>query len=274
MERSMSPKGIFDLRGRNQWVVALLIVAGLQATACAPKPSVPAAEKPAHTEEIQGSKLKRVILTQKAQDRLGIETAVIQEEQVARKRRVGAEVVASPATAAAAADAAGDGAMWVRVRFNESDLNQVDNSQPARILPLSSDDGEDQDEAGGEGVEAEADEGSADDDEDSAGTKAVYYVVRGSGHNLQVGQRMLVEVALKEGSGVRKLIPFTAVIYDVKGGTWAYTNPEPLTYVRAPITIDYVDGEWAYLSDGPEAGTEVVTLGAAELYGAETGVGK
>jgi hypothetical protein len=246
-------------------MVALLIVAGLQVSACAQKPNTPAAEKPAHVEEIEGSKLKRVVLTQKAHDRLGIETAVVQEEQVARKRRVGAEVVASPAVADSSSG------VWVRVRLNESDLNQVDHNQPARVLPLTSDDGEDQDEAG---VEAEADEGTADDAEESEDAKAMYYVVRGDSHGLEVGQRMLVELALKEGSGVRKLIPFSAVIYDVKGDTWAYTNPEPLMYVRAPLKIDYILGDVAYLSDGPAPGTTVVTLGAAELYGAETGVGK
>ena len=72
----------------------------------------------------------------------------------------------------------------------------------------------------------------------------------------------------------RKVIPYAAVIYDLKGGTWVYTSPEPLTFVRQPITIDYIEGDTVVLLDGPPTGTEVATVGVAELYGANTGVGK
>ena len=41
---------------------------------------------------------------------------------------------------------------------------------------------------------------------------------------------------------------------------------------QQPITIDYSDGAQTVLKDGPAAGTQVVSVGAAELYGAETGV--
>jgi hypothetical protein len=64
------------------------------------------------------------------------------------------------------------------------------------------------------------------------------------------------------------------VIYDLKGGTWVYTSPEPLTFVRQPITVDYIEGDTVVLLDGPPTGTELATVGVAELYGADTGVGK
>ncbi len=67
----------------------------------------------------------------------------------------------------------------------------------------------------------------------------------------------------------RTVIPYAAMLYDTEGDTWTYTNPEPLTYVRHPITVDHIDGDLAVLSDGPPSGTAVVTVGAAELYGAE-----
>ncbi|MEW6403681.1 MAG: hypothetical protein AB1649_17945 [Chloroflexota bacterium] len=69
-------------------------------------------------------------------------------------------------------------------------------------------------------------------------------------------------------------VPYTAVIYDTKGNTWVYTNPEPLTYVRASIVIDHIDGDVAILARALDSGTSVVTVGVAELYGAETGVSK
>jgi hypothetical protein len=76
------------------------------------------------------------------------------------------------------------------------------------------------------------------------------------------------------GSGTKqKIVPYGSVIYDATGETWVYTSPEPLVFVRAPVKVDRVEGRNAYLSDGPATGTEVVSVGAAELYGAEFEVG-
>ena len=68
----------------------------------------------------------------------------------------------------------------------------------------------------------------------------------------------------------RKVIPYSAVLYDTEGATWTYTSPEPLTYVRHPIKIDFIQGEDAVLADDLPSGTNVVTIGSAELYGSET----
>ena len=67
-----------------------------------------------------------------------------------------------------------------------------------------------------------------------------------------------------------KIIPYAAVIYDADGGTWAYTNPEPLIFVRDAIDVERIEGDTATLTDGPAAGTAVVTVGAAELFGTES----
>ena len=72
----------------------------------------------------------------------------------------------------------------------------------------------------------------------------------------------------------RKVVPYAAVIYDLAGATWVYTSPAPLTFVRESITIDFIEGDQAILTNGPSSGTQVVTVGVAELYGAETGVKK
>jgi hypothetical protein len=75
--------------------------------------------------------------------------------------------------------------------------------------------------------------------------------------------------------GATKLVvPHSALIYDLAGDTWVYVSPAALTFVREPVTIEAVDGERAILSEGPAAGTVVATVGVAELYGADTGVGK
>jgi hypothetical protein len=72
----------------------------------------------------------------------------------------------------------------------------------------------------------------------------------------------------------RLVVPYSAVIYDLTGNTWVYTNPAPLVYVREPVHVDFVQDGTAVLFSGPPLGTQVVTAGGAELYGAETGVGK
>jgi hypothetical protein len=76
--------------------------------------------------------------------------------------------------------------------------------------------------------------------------------------------------ALDARTGV--VIPYSALFYTATGDTWAYTNPEPLTFVRVPVVVDHISGDRAFLSDGPPAGMEVVTQGATELYGTETDV--
>ena len=70
------------------------------------------------------------------------------------------------------------------------------------------------------------------------------------------------------------VIPYSAVIYDVEGNVWVYTNPQPLTFVRAPIVIDRIEGDQVFLSQELETDAPIVTVGAAQLYGVETGVSK
>ena len=84
-----------------------------------------------------------------------------------------------------------------------------------------------------------------------------------------------VEVARAGGEpALRKVIPYAAVMYRSNGDTYVYTNLEPLVFVRAPISVDYIEGDQAVLADGPPTGTAVVTAGAPELYGTEFKVGK
>jgi hypothetical protein len=71
----------------------------------------------------------------------------------------------------------------------------------------------------------------------------------------------------------RKVVPYGAVLYDADGKTSVYVTSAPNVYVREPITVDLIEGDRAVLEAGPAAGTAVVSVGAAELYGTETGVG-
>ena len=68
-------------------------------------------------------------------------------------------------------------------------------------------------------------------------------------------------------------IPYDAVLYDPNGATWTFVSLQPNVYMRQSITIDHIDGDTAFLTDGPTAGAKIVSTGANELYGAEIGVG-
>ena len=89
----------------------------------------------------------------------------------------------------------------------------------------------------------------------------------------RLGIRTKPVIAGRIAGSRRLVIPYGAVLYDADGAAWVYVNPEPLTYVRERVTVDYIQGGQAVLTDGPPEGTPVVSVGAAELYGTETGVG-
>jgi outer membrane murein-binding lipoprotein Lpp len=75
--------------------------------------------------------------------------------------------------------------------------------------------------------------------------------------------------AARSGQGTRTTIPYSAVVYDADGSTWAYVNTAERTFVRRSITVRVIDGSTAILASGPAVGTAVVTVGAPELLGAE-----
>lgn len=90
-------------------------------------------------------------------------------------------------------------------------------------------------------------------------------------------ERIALEtVAVEErdlNGSTRQVVPYSSLIYDSTGNTWIYTSPQPRTFVRLQVVVDRIEDGWVYLSDGPAAGTTVASVGVAELYGSETGVG-
>lgn len=75
-----------------------------------------------------------------------------------------------------------------------------------------------------------------------------------------------------KGSPGETQVPTSAVWYDAHGRTWVYVAVAPRTFVRSAVVVARYAGQVAVLSHGPAAGTRVVKVGAAELYGAEQGV--
>jgi hypothetical protein len=298
---------------RRRRPVLLLLAAGLPLAACAQGSAGSSKAESVKIEPLEQGGLSRVVLTEKAAQRLGIETTPVREELVVRTRAVGGEVLglgAGPAPASQSLSGAGSGAgaasagvadlggVLVRVRLLESDAEKVDRSGPARVLPLEVPAGrggggaslEPLSGTGGYGARPPRARGGADPTAGATGlvvrpvaapaagdaegaTAALYYAPEGTGHGLAPAQRVLVELPLGTGEP-RRVIPYSAVLYDLKGEAWVYTSPQPLGFVRQRVSVDYIDGELAVLLEGPPAGAAVVTVGATELYGAESGVGK
>lgn len=144
----------------KQWLTLVLIITGIQLSACTEPKSKPVKIEPAHVEDIEGSELRRITMSTKAMERLDIKTEQVSEKQT----------IKSPDT-------------------------------------------------------------------------------------------------------MRKVVPYGALIYDPRGGTWVYTSPEPQVFVRHSIVVDYIEGDLVVLNEGPPVGTAVATVGVAELYGTETGMG-
>lgn len=240
---------------------------------------------PATLKSIPGSDVKRVILTKKAAERLGIEMAKVGEQPIARKRMVGGLVVPpaqgrsqpktisgafggfaraarAPAPAAIPTKSGASNDAWVRVALTQAEWEGLAKDRPARILPLTTR-GE-----GGDGLLAQP-SGMPPLEDVKRSMLHLYYVVPGKGHGLMLNQRMRVELQQSASDERRKVVPYGAVYYDAKGKPWVYVNPEPLGFERQRIRIERVVGDVAVLADGPPVGTAVVSVGAAMLYGVE-----
>lgn len=230
------------MQRRNLTALLLLLVAvGLQATACGySAPAEGEGAEPAKVEPIEDSDVSKVVLTQDAAKRIGLETGQVTVQNVEEGLVVSGVV---------APNAAGSGSVLVRVSLPEAERAKVDVHQPARVTVAG-------------------DELVAPVTGDSSGNGPLTYELEGAGQAVHPGQRLRVELQFTDG-GQQLTIPYSAVIYGVEGGVWTYTSAGPLTFVRAPITVASVQGDTAVLKKGPPPGTEVVTVGGEELLGTE-----
>ena len=97
------------------------------------------------------------------------------------------------------------------------------------------------------------------------------------------GEQDLAEVTLTEEAArnlgirtepVRKVpeglaVPSSAVQYLPEGDAFVYTSPERFAYLRVGVVVLRDSGPTTTLSEGPEPGTRVVSVGAAQIYGTE-----
>lgn len=154
--------------------------------------------------------------------------------------------------------------LWVRVPLYAGDENRVQRGAVALVENLS----------GGGGTAIRATSVTGPQTSDPLATSIdLYYQIDNSSGVMRPGQKVSVTLPFS-GSANGIAVPFSAIVYDIQGGTWVYTNPSPNTYVRQRVELKTVMDNKAVLSRAPATGTKIVTVGAAELFGTEFGGGK
>lgn len=286
--------------------LAVLCLAPTAALAAGPGGAGMVGKKSSVTlESIEGSTAKRVILSAKAAERLGIETGKVGEEPVVRRQMVSGLVIPPMTKPPKSKPAGGVFGGFVREAAEPSSkLTHVGfggSRGAATESPEQHVAREEPSPAGGVWVRvtlspAEWDRlakgkparllpletrdkpeqevwakpsGLAPMEDMKRSMLSLYYVVSGRDHRLRVNERIRVELELSGSGKPRKVVPYSAVYYDGKGDAWVYVNTKPLAFERERVSVERVVGDLAVLSDGPSVGTPVVTVGAALLFGAE-----
>ncbi len=119
-----------------------------------------------------------------------------------------------------------------------------------------------------------ASSGSSEDTEQPARVEPI----KGTNLNLviltaQAAKRLDIQTVqvrdMQIGGTQRTVVPYAAILYDLHGQVWVYTNPAPLTFERNSVSVDHIEGDQVILSQGPPSGTTIVTVGVPELFGTE-----
>jgi hypothetical protein len=152
------------------------------------------------------------------------------------------------------------GFLWAKATLSSGDLGRVDRAASANVQAL------------GEGVTSlSASPVTAPPSANAvAGTVDLFYGFSNTGNAITVGQRVAVDLPLKAAS-TGLTVPTSAILRDIYGGEWVYVRAGPHAYERRRIEVSAIKGEAALLARGLKAGDEVITAGAAELFGTEFG---
>jgi len=106
----------------------------------------------------------------------------------------------------------------------------------------------------------------------AAGSAAEITLTEDAVNLIDLQMSVVVRATGSEGEfTAQNVVPYSALMYGPNGETWVYVSPEPNKFVRHRVEVDRIEGDAVLLKSGPEKDTMVTTVGATELYGAETG---
>jgi RND family efflux transporter MFP subunit len=168
------------------------------------------------------------------------------------------------AAGAALAEMAQAGSLWLRVPVYAGDAAAIDASRPASFSELGED-------AAAAWKPARRVTGPPAADPTAASVDLFY--ASDSVASLRPGERVSVRLPLK-GSERALVVPQSAVVYDVAGGSWVYEMKAAHTYARRRVELGGTSGSNLIVRRGIAEGTTIVTVGAAELYSTEFYVSK
>jgi membrane fusion protein, heavy metal efflux system len=152
--------------------------------------------------------------------------------------------------------------LWVRVAVYAGDAANIDQRQGVTVRRL-----------GETAAAMSATHVTAPLQGDPAAASVdLYYALSASAGTLRPGERVLVELPLTS-TQQELVVPDTAVLYDIHGGTWVYEDLGGNAYARRRIEVARHAGDRAVVGRGLAEGAKVVTAGAAELFGTEFGAG-
>lgn len=106
-----------------------------------------------------------------------------------------------------------------------------------------------------------------------AATVDLFYELANPKAAYRPGQRIGVSIPLS-GTSSGLVIPYSAIYYDIQGGTWVYEQIKDHTFVRRRVEVEQKTGDSVVVTRGIKAGAKVVTVAVPELYGTEFGFAK
>ncbi|MBO9725489.1 MAG: efflux RND transporter periplasmic adaptor subunit [Novosphingobium sp.] len=150
--------------------------------------------------------------------------------------------------------------LWVRASVFASDLGDLTQGAEAKVREIGV-------QGGARGARPVVAPPSANT---AAGTVDLYYALDNRDRRFRVGQRVSVDLPIA-GRNEGLSVPSSAVLRDIYGGEWVYRRMAKDTFVRQRVEVaSEVNGQ-ALLARGLENGAEIVSVGAAELFGTEFG---
>ncbi len=169
--------------------------------------------------------------------------------------------------------------VWVRVPLFVGDLRRLGKEQAVTVRPLNGGAARQARAVEAPLLSASAGTGTPGAGAAGTGTADVFYELDNTDEAFRPGERVAVDVTLSSGNSATGgtattaalTIPAAALLYDASGGQWVYVRTKPLQYTRQRVEVQRAVGNQVVVSRGVQAGAEVVTDGAAELFGTEFG---
>ncbi|MBL7082141.1 MAG: efflux RND transporter periplasmic adaptor subunit [Candidatus Aminicenantes bacterium] len=155
--------------------------------------------------------------------------------------------------------------VWVRVPVYVGDLAKIDLQKDASIKPL----GTGQDLLS---LLARPVQGPPLSDARSASAD-LFFEISNNDRFFRIGQKVSVSL-LQKSPEDSLVVPISAILYDINGGSWVYTKVAPHVYSRRRVEVSHIVNDFVVLARGLKVGDQVVVAGAAEIFGTEFGVGK